>query len=236
MILGVSQTTANEVVQGELGWWTVKARLDFLRLVYFGKLTREREGVVCSVFREAREKADRGQKGWGLYTKQLMRDLGLEEEWVVGEVGDLRRWREKVKDKIQDREWRQWRAGMVGKVTLDRYRRIKTRLKAETFLKRNRAGVRRLIRLRVGTERLQIVRGRHRGVKREERRCLVCCSGAVEDEEHFIEECDGIDDERRDMWDRIYDLVHDHMKMRLDDMNKEEIVDWFLGSEVQRRE
>ena len=89
-------------------------------------------------------------------------------------------------DRIQDREWRRWRSGMMGKVTLNRYRRIKMRLRRERFLRRNRTGVRRLIRLRVGTERLQIVRGRHRGVRREDRRCLVC-SGEFEDEEHVID-------------------------------------------------
>ena len=74
---------------------------------------------------------------------------------------------------------------MVGKVTLHRYMRIKTLLRQEPFLKNNRVGVRRLVRLRAGVERLQVVRGRFRGVERSKRCCLVCGSGEVEDELHL---------------------------------------------------
>ena len=59
---------------------------------------------------------------------------------------------------------------MQGKVTLTRYRRIKTKLRPEPFLQRNRTGVRRIIRLRAGTERLQVMRGRFRGTPGAERR------------------------------------------------------------------
>ena len=47
------------------------------------------------------------------------------------------------------------------------------------------------------------MRGRHRGTPRRERKCLVCGSGDVEIEQHFIEECqDGrVDDERCNMWE-----------------------------------
>ena len=151
-----------------------------------------RSRIVWSVYRAARG----DKRAWAYYTRQIMIELGLEQEWETGQIGDLRKWRKKVRDRLQDREWRQWRKGMIGKVTLVRYRRIKTRLKRESFLKRSRTGVRRLVRLRAGVERLQIVRGRFRGVRREERFCLVCRSGEVEDEEHFIDRCKKLDDER----------------------------------------
>lgn len=41
MILGVGDGVANEVVQGELGWWRVRGRLDMLRLRYFQKLAKD---------------------------------------------------------------------------------------------------------------------------------------------------------------------------------------------------
>ena len=126
---------------------------------------------------------------------------------------------------------------MVGKVTLHRYMRIKTLLRQEPFLKNNRVGVGRLVRLRAGVERLQVVRGRFRGVERSKRCCLVCGSGEVEDELHFIEECEMLCDQRRELWSNIARTsMHDCMKMRLDLMTVHERVDWLLGSEVHRRE
>ena len=38
MILRCSPKMANEVVLGELGWWTLKGRRDFLTLNYWGKI------------------------------------------------------------------------------------------------------------------------------------------------------------------------------------------------------
>ena len=61
MILSVGDAVANEVVQGELGWWTVKGRLDMLRLMYYAKLTKEQSDVVRSVYECGRSRADAGR-------------------------------------------------------------------------------------------------------------------------------------------------------------------------------
>ena len=114
LILGVSQATANEVVQGELGWWTVGARFDYLRLVYYGKLCSEQmhmpshiSKLVAGVFRESRARAKEGNKKvWCAYTCQLMCSLGLKEEWQTGQVGELHVWRKRLWERLQDREWR----------------------------------------------------------------------------------------------------------------------------------
>ena len=36
MSIGVTKV-ANEVVRGELGWWTMRGRREYLRIVYWGK-------------------------------------------------------------------------------------------------------------------------------------------------------------------------------------------------------
>jgi hypothetical protein len=41
MCLGVGREVADEAVQGELGWWTMKGRRRLLRLVYWAKMVRE---------------------------------------------------------------------------------------------------------------------------------------------------------------------------------------------------
>ena len=237
LVLGVSSATANGVVQGELGWWRVKGRTDYLKLMFFAKLSQER-GLLKTVFDAARKKGEGKGSTWGRYMDILLSELGLGEHWVTGRVGEREGWRRSIRMRIQDREWMEWRASMIGKVTLDRYRRIKTRLRMEPFLRRYRTGARRLVGLRAGVERLQVVRGRHRGIPREERRCLVCEGGEVEDEEHFIERCsgEGVRRRREEMWGKCNRIMHEHMRRRVRGMTSEERVDWLLGSEWERGE
>ena len=78
------------MVQGELGWWSV---IDMLRLMYFGKLCSERSRIVKSIYRYSRSREERGNKrAWAYYTGQVMCELGLEDEWRLGEVADLEKW------------------------------------------------------------------------------------------------------------------------------------------------
>ena len=51
---------ANEVVLGELGWWTMKGRRDFLRLNYWGKIVgaMSHKRLVYQVYRESRSRYD----------------------------------------------------------------------------------------------------------------------------------------------------------------------------------
>ena len=67
--------------------------------------------------------------------------------------------------------------------------------------------VKRLVRLRGGVERLEVVRGRRFQVRREDRRCLVCEGKEVEDEEHFIDRCAALTTERNEMWGKIGDVL-----------------------------
>ena len=63
---------------GDLGWWTVQARREYLRLVFWGRLVRESEGgVVRQVYDEGRRRM-RGES------------MG-KQEWCVETQGSLRR-------------------------------------------------------------------------------------------------------------------------------------------------
>ena len=233
MILCAGDAVANEVVQGELGWWTVRGRLDFLRLMYYAKLATEESDLIRGVFESCRNRAEHGQKNtWCAYTRKLMVELGLELEWMTGAVGERGEWRKRIWACIQDREERRWRRGMVGKTTLVRYQRIKKRLRREKFLKIDGWAVKRLIRLRGGVERLEVVRGRRFRIRRQDRKCLVCCAGNVEDEDHFIEGCTALIEQRSRMWRRIEDVMKCRHKIgRIRAMTEEERVDWVLGTD-----
>ena len=52
LVLGVGKEMANEVVRGDLGWWTLRGRRDCLRLVFWGKLVRGKaDGATARVYK-----------------------------------------------------------------------------------------------------------------------------------------------------------------------------------------
>ena len=86
---------------------------------------------------------------------------------------------------------------MTTKPKLRTYQQLKTNLVMEDYLICKDHKARAVItRLRGGTHELRIETGRYpittrdRKLEVEERRCLLCISGAVEDEQHFMVECE----------------------------------------------
>jgi len=229
IILGLSRRVPNAVIQGELGWWSVKARHDLLRLVYFGRICEQSE-LVNKVYNQARITGTK--HSWCHYTEELMGQLGFHSEWLLSNVGcGQQEWKQAVFARIQHREQYMWKYGMREKTTLVRYNRIKLRLKPERFLRHSRSSVKRLILLRAGAERLQVELGRHVGKRRSLRVCQLCDSGDVEDVFHYVGVCSALETVRSLMRADIYAMVNCHMACRLQYMNANERVDWILGSE-----
>jgi hypothetical protein len=58
-ILRCTATTTNEAVLGELGWWTMRARRDMIRLNYWGKLVNMEDSRVTKlVYRTSKKRFD----------------------------------------------------------------------------------------------------------------------------------------------------------------------------------
>ena len=84
----------------------------------------------------------------------------------------------------------QWKERMQQKPKLRTYIQLKTELRFEAYLKtRDREAREVMTRLRGGTNELRIETGRYpitnrdRPLEVNERRCLICMSGEIEDEE-----------------------------------------------------
>ena len=209
MCLGVGRSVANEVVQGDLGWWTVQGMRDYLRLVYWGRLARgETSEVTAEVYRSGRERVRAGRAGageWCVGTARLLREVGMGEEWEKGKVWGLDHdgWKTMVRGLVRGREEDAWRQRMAGKSSLEGYTRVKRELKAEWFLGDPKCWVRRWVALRGGSACLAVVRGRWRRVPRHQRVCEWCGLGLVEDERHFVDVCERWVVERRGLWESI---------------------------------
>ena len=231
MCLGVGRGVPNVVVRGELGWWTVRARRQYLRLAYWGKVVSDPVGcVVRCVYAEGRERVQSGRasKGeWCVETRRLLVELGLGEVWETEAVGDVRGWKAMVKALMQEKEEMRWRQEMAGLSTLGRYMRVKRSLKAEWFLGEARVWVRRWVRLRASATCLEVSVGRRRGVFLDRRVCGWCSGGVVEDEEHFLDGCGGWGGSRRALWDELREGDRQPVK-RVEEGGREGRVDWMV--------
>jgi hypothetical protein len=136
----------------------------------------------------------------------------MEDTWNKNELdpSEAKEWRSTVKDKIKDREEAQWKARMQHKPKLRTYRQLKTRLRFEPYLQtKDREEREVMTRLRGGTNELRIEIGRYaitnrdRPLELNERRCLICMSGEIEDETHFLLDCCVYEDLRREMLDVV---------------------------------
>jgi hypothetical protein len=138
----------------------------------------------------------------------LLKSMDMEEAWDNNalEQSEAKQWRSTVKTKIREREEMQWRERMQQKPKLRTYRQLKTELRFEEYLKtRDREAREVMTRLRGGTNELRIETGRYpitnrdRPLEVNERRCLICMSGEIEDETHFMMDCCVYEDLRQRM-------------------------------------
>jgi hypothetical protein len=241
MCLGVGRSVPNAVVMGEMGWWTVRARREFLRVAYWGKVVRERAGsVVRCVYEEGRRRIERGVAGkreWCVETRRLLVELGLGELWETEDVGEEKGWKAMVRGVMQEREEMRWRKSMVGKTTLERYMRVKTTLRKEWFLGESRVWVRRWVMMRASATCLEVTVGRWNRVRLEERVCGWCESGEVEDEEHFLDGCEGGKRMRGETWNEMRVGGDEQAVKRIEGCGREERVDWVMkgGCSVRTR-
>ena len=116
-----------------------------------------------------------------------------------------------IKEKIRDREETQWKERMQTKPKLRTYSQLKTKLQFERsyLTTRDREAREVMTRLRGETNELRIETGRYaitnrdRPLELNERTCLICLNGEIEDETHFVMNCSVYDDLRAKMLDAV---------------------------------
>ena len=236
MCLGVGREVPNEVIEGELGWWSVRGRREYLRLVYWGEIVSGMgSNVVRGVYQEGRRRMKEGRvekKEWCVETRRILEELGMGAEWEREDIGEMKGWKRRVKRMIWRREELRWRERMLGsggknaKTTLDRYMRIKKTLRPEWFLGESRVWVRRWVRMRGGVQELEVSRERWRRM-RSKRICYWCNLGCVEDERHFWGECDKWKTWRRELWEELWE-VDKEVVGKVVGWCAEDRVDWLM--------
>ena len=160
-------------------------------------------------------------------------EVGLEGEWNREEVGTRQQWGAKITTAIAKREEKLWREEVGRKPKLRTYFLLKTKLSFEPYLNCGdswrRSG---MTQLRVGTNMLNIERGRWEKKKVEERICHVCSTNQVEDEMHFLLDCSVYDGVRQNLYNKLDNEKYD---IKIAGGDKMKLLNVLIGEETRRQ-
>jgi hypothetical protein len=219
IILGLPESGKVNIVAalGEMGWWTLQGRLHLLRLSFFNKLlSTPPDRLIFRVFLHSQQ----------VYTQNLARPqpapnrsfyaklvstlikLGTPQlKDLISSPFDTRL-QESKRDRtdiVRTYEQQRWWDQVQASPKLDTYKVFKTSLEPEPYLQHNPLLTQNLTRLRVSQHYLFVETGRwHRPhVPRAARLCILCSSGKVEDELHFLRVCRAYTDIRITCFNKI---------------------------------
>jgi hypothetical protein len=199
-ILGCGQKTTNEAVLGELGWWRMQTRRDFLMVCYWAKICRMDDSRLVKRVYQARKKAlGKDMSSWCFKVHEILHRLDLDDKWQSEDVGSEQGWKDDLKKRLHADEERQWRENMENKPKLREYRKFKTSLVREQYLEDNTnwRGRQLMVGLRTGTNQLRIEQDRWQNIPVEWRLCPTCVA-ETESEEHFLTRCSYYQQEREE--------------------------------------
>ena len=255
-ILRCHGKTTGLAILGELGWWTMQTRREYIMLKYWINIvlmadTRLVKKIYhCSkqkyLLNPISQKNSLTAQFHVLIKKYHLDLLWLDEKRILNperqqgqdQPFDVRNyWKEQLRKIVHAKEEQTWINLMKLRPKLRTYRIIKDKLELEKYLlsPTNKTGRSLLIGLRTGTNRLRIETGRHKKEDKKERLCMVCMSGEIEDEKHFVLGCTAYNTYRTSMFDHIATDTNEKMVL-----NRQPIdVQWvnlFKGPNLTNRE
>jgi hypothetical protein len=203
-ILGFAPTSRPDIsaLFGELGWWSLKARFWLLSLRFLKKLLSTPEDrILFKTFIISRETYLKNQerkipqivRSFYSRTVDMLSELKCNRIAAVIDAPLEARLAEcKTFDPyeiVRAYEEKRWHDLIRESGRLETYRLVKQNLMSEPYLHHNPQLTHFLTRLRLSQHHLFINTGRWRGVERKNRVCILCSSGRVEDELHFLKYC-----------------------------------------------
>lgn len=227
-ILRCNRNTSKEVIRGELGWWTLKGRRDLLRLRYYAHIVLMKENrLPRKIYSVAR--ALMKPRSWCTHIKRTLYELQLGEYWESEKIDNA--FYRIISKRIAQREELKWKEAMSKKPKLRLYRKLKTELRLEKYLicSHHIEGRKIMTKLRSGTNFLRVDVARQENLLLEQRVCLICDTGAVEDEAHFLLHCQQYSELRNRLFDEIEEVLSmPGLMHRI--LNDAERLDFLIGS------
>ena len=262
LITGLPKCAMSDAIRGELGWSTMEERREVGKLKYFHRLrllpnTRLVKRVLIHRMKEAMEAGMKNyvainrtpakRTSWCDGIFRIMWKYGISDQWRVDvkeeeSVAVWRWWKgvkegEGVQKRVEEKQHQLWQERVKEKTKGKYYLKCKKEWGEEEYMNENGSKKGRIwkTRMRTSTVPLQaIIKQEHRhGIPVLIDTCAVCGTGAVENQQHMLVECDAYSKEREEMYSSIQKYVfgiddgsneHDHVLSSGSERNRDGIM------------
>jgi hypothetical protein len=191
--LGVNRYTADEAVQGDMGWSNFQGREATAKLLYYGRLLQmNEERYAKKIYKFNRIQAPRtGNTKWFRRIAYLSRTYLCDNLRPNGFERLNKNWEGKARKNIKENEQQIWKRGVANKSSLSRNYWRKQKYTREGFMD-NKRGSTLLIQARAGSLWTNEIKSKFTEI--EDKCCL--CGETGDNVEHIILHCEGLRDKR----------------------------------------
>ena len=146
---------------------------------------------------DANDNITYSKQNWAYQIKITLESLGLNHLWINQDTCTINL--KMIRQRIFYQYRQSWYSSINNSNRLETYCRFKHNFNLEPYLVfiSDRKYKIALSRFRLSSHKLEIERGRHRDINRDERKCKMCTLNVIENENHFLLVCPKYYDLRR---------------------------------------
>ena len=194
-ILGLNRATSNTLLRGDMGRYSLQSNAISRNIKYLNQIKQKKDNSLVKQAYLVEENQTQNRISIESSAKKVNTNLKnlLNKEIDVYKLSNY-----KLKQYIDTICCESWKNNLSNSSKADTYKKLKNIPKFEKYLKA-------LTKLRLSDHKLMIEEGRRKRPIREERICKTC--NKIEDEIHFLIDCDKYKDDRMDKFKIIINEV-----------------------------
>lgn len=205
-LLGVNNKTSILAIRGETGRYPLYLDIATNILKYMNHLSCTNSDLLSQALQVNQDLVRQNKFCWLSWVNTLLQELGLDLNLIQQAPS---RWLPKAKRTLHEKYFLLWKdqvhpSSDVSKSRnkLRTYQKFKTSLTRETYLDvvTDRSTRKHLAQLRTSSHKLHVETGRYNRLNISDRTCLVCVSNDVEDEVHFLTQCQAFTPHRDELF------------------------------------
>ena len=196
--MGVHRFAPVAGLEGDMAWTSPLHRRWNSMLRYWNRVNNmDEDRLTKKVFNWAHNAARNGSSNWCSDIKEIMTLLNINTAFYNKLSVNL----DNCKKLLNEKQSGQWLVAVQNKPKLRFYKEFKSYFTTERYLNINLSSSERsiLAQIRLGILPLHVETGRFNGTEIQDRLCKICHCNEVEDEYHFLFNCNKYDNER-DAW------------------------------------
>jgi len=214
MVMGVRKQTSNLASKAETGRYPLHIEILTNMVKYWLRLNKQKqETLIADALGANLDMQASGIFTWTTMIKHILTKCNFSEIWNNGSVPNEKVFLRSLRHKLQDNYCTSFKQNIHNDIRKDSsannklrtYRTFKTDHKQEKYINTIKdSHIRSAVsKLRLSNHHLMIEKGRHLGLKLEQRICNKCPVNEIEDEKHAVMKCTAYTEERNKLFDFI---------------------------------